>query len=236
MEIKKQNSNNISSQRSSYISSNELFITESRKTEYFLRDNNPQLVQGGYFAQSNDSNWFELTVNSYGDIKDGLDLGNKILKVEGKSIYNGHFMYGRKGIDFSFASHYQRGFKRINFGKLFKGITYDPTEQLLKTARKFARKSTVATKYVKVGSKFVKKLPFLGIGIAAYDIRQSWLEHGNSFDFWEDTILNVADAFSPIPFTKEIIKGVKDYEVKQAADFLNNINGRNMMPLPNVCN
>lgn len=220
--------------KNTYISSRDAFITPPR--EYFLRDNNPQLVQGD-FLPNNDFNWFELTVNSYSTvdtIKTGVEWGNKILKLENrnKTISNLHLKYGaKKGFSFSFAPVFKKkvSYNQIQFAKKLEWVKY-PIEKLrkaplsiksIKAAEKTLDKTAaIIAKTFRIGSKqvvkqFAKKVPFVGLGIAAYNIHQSKKWHENGFIFFADSVFEIADAFSPVPFTKEIFEGSGDFEAKK---------------------
>jgi len=126
-------------------------------------------------------------------------------------------------------------------GKAFKGISWTPTT---KAALKFASKISPEvyrpvksvvdivrkTPFIKAGSKVIsKKVPVLGLGIASYNIRQSYKERGNSFDFYADAAFEVADAF--IPFIKNILEDSAKYEAKKAQDYLENRDKYLFMPL-----
>ena len=206
------------------------FIDAPKQKACFITENNPKMFSAKS-TQTNDfkpnNQWTYWGITSFSTLGGGIGLGDNMLKMEGKSIYNARFV-----------------------GKPFKWIA-EPSEQLLEKTSKIVNRisanSPAAAKYlkqgskiaseftskaaVKVGSKVVKKVPLLGLGIASYNIRQSYQKRGNSFEFWADASLEVIDAFSPIPFTKEIIEGSMKYETEKAKDFVENRDRYLFMPL-----
>jgi len=207
----------INKKKKSSITNSKLFFDAPIPKEYFVSDSNPQLLSGHSVQNNKAKSNLDIIFDGLGTfskIRTVIKTGNNLSQLfYNKDIFNGTI---------------EKELKKI--------ITFDPTKtKFTKVALKFTsnispevykhtknivnvvRKTSIG----KFSSKTIlKKAPLLGLLIAGYNIRNTYKKGGNSFEFWTDASLEVVDAFSPVPFTKEILKGSIKYEAKKAQDFI----------------